>query len=278
MLMPEVKSASETAASISYIFSLPPLSFCTLCQSSITLLCTPTDWLAMAPCPFLDLPLELRERIYTYLLTQDQPICLQHIVTYPRLAKVNRQIRNESLDIFFRHNVFNINNLAGPLHSVQQLSHSLTFIGQRNITRLRYLRLTWHTHSDEHKMCLLCAQPTYVGRQMAWSPLDSCLFWSRHVLRQADTMTCNISVVASEPWLLCQIEGSNHKVCEMTVPDLQHTMERDIQQSLIGLLSDRPDGKKVLNHELLAKLTEVWQLHAGKLLSQNESTITGRQE
>jgi len=60
------------------------------------------------PFPFLVLPAELRNQIYSYLLVSTQRVELYNDLKIPLLARVSSQVRRESLEVFFGYNTLHV--------------------------------------------------------------------------------------------------------------------------------------------------------------------------
>ncbi|KAK5714263.1 hypothetical protein LTR17_017269 [Elasticomyces elasticus] len=86
----------------------------------------------MGPCPLLDLAAELRNQIFALAVVEPEP---QHLFRLesaadglkasfqqPALARVNRQIRSETLPIFYGQNVFRLDEDLPPATSGAQRS------------------------------------------------------------------------------------------------------------------------------------------------------------
>ena len=87
------------------------------------------------PSRLLNLPSELRCRIYSFLnVVEDQPLFTHLLTRKPRASKIYRLMREEVLNIIYCRNRFVVSNQLG-------LQNALTSIGPVNIYRIRCLRL-----------------------------------------------------------------------------------------------------------------------------------------
>lgn len=116
------------------------------------------------PKGFLDLPRELRDEIYEYLVVKptntitmlENHNCFQNEISaaQPAISRVNRQIRLESLPMFYKRNVF-----MAELSNFYDLSIAknwLEAIGNFNATCLRRLALCgWTKVAFGHQKCRL---------------------------------------------------------------------------------------------------------------------------
>lgn len=106
------------------------------------------------PRGFLDLPQELRDEIYQYVLIKDHAVitllsnedCKSQIsAAQPPICYVSKQIRSEALPIFYRSN-----NFAAELaddEDLETLQNWFATIGKQNVKDLRVLSLSACTTS-----------------------------------------------------------------------------------------------------------------------------------
>ena len=90
------------------------------------------------PCRFLDLPAELRNRIYRLTLLETQKIVISdhHKAKEPGLLSACRQIRQETLTLYYHENVFNI---LIENHDSTTLQHWISGSKNRPMSNFYYL-------------------------------------------------------------------------------------------------------------------------------------------
>lgn len=106
-------------------------------------------------CRLLDLPAELRDTIFEYALTADKPLVSFRLDNYqresyqeatqPPLTRVNRQIRQESLPIFYQNNYVVLHAEAPKIDDTQrwlECIESKIALIQRMSFWIRYVTLT----------------------------------------------------------------------------------------------------------------------------------------
>ena len=99
----------------------------------------------MAKVTFLDLPAELRNRIYDLVLPTEHTLTIRHVFTMPdftaklcgvlepTISAANTQIRSETLSVFYGKNTF-------YSFSVFRTLEYLTILGPQRVVMLRDLR------------------------------------------------------------------------------------------------------------------------------------------
>lgn len=116
------------------------------------------------PKGFLDLPREIRDEIYEYLVVKptntitmlENHNCFQNEVSaaQPAISRVNRQIRLESLPMFYKRNVFMAE--LSNFYDLIIAKSWLDAIGDRNAMWLRRLALCgWTKVALGHQKCRL---------------------------------------------------------------------------------------------------------------------------
>ena len=219
----------------------------------------------------LDLPPELRVRIYSYILVCSTPLSVtawqnqaldppepyqykmttisapglntRHRTDLPALCLVDRQLRQECQDVFFGKNRFCISSSFCWLWS---LSHE-------NVSRIRRIRLEYDVRQCFWASCRInTALPDY-------------------------SVTCDITLIRREPWYTldtsciidCYRAGGlaklKDKMDDVLCPTLDNTTE------------------PAFNYTYLVKLLEFWQLWSKELLKFNyeqlrKSNMKARQD
>ncbi|KAK5699495.1 hypothetical protein LTR97_005623 [Elasticomyces elasticus] len=115
---------------------------------------------SVKPFRLLDLPRELRDAIYSYTTVADDHLLLsgpcKHedwpTAVQPAITRVNRQVSQESLPIFYGDNTFEAHMTAFDFGYF--LSH-MQIIGSRNLTCIR--PITFSCTAGNHEMSLVCA-------------------------------------------------------------------------------------------------------------------------
>lgn len=107
----------------------------------------------------LELPKELRDHIFSYILIKPQNTitmlsnshCFQSEVSasQPTISKVNKQLRAETLPIFYSSNTF-LAELSDP-EDLTTAKNWLAALGDRNIRHLRHLILSGWTNIEHHE-------------------------------------------------------------------------------------------------------------------------------
>ncbi|KAK5686568.1 hypothetical protein LTS10_002688 [Elasticomyces elasticus] len=115
---------------------------------------------SVKPFRLLDLPRELRDAIYSYATVVDEHLLLsgpcKHedwpTAVQPAITRVNRQVRQESLPIFYGDNTFEAHMTAFDFGYF--LSH-MQIIGSRNLTCIRHI--TFSCTAGNNEVSMVCA-------------------------------------------------------------------------------------------------------------------------
>ncbi|TKA66663.1 hypothetical protein B0A55_09028 [Friedmanniomyces simplex] len=130
--------------------------------------------------PFLDLPRELRDQIYRFALLSPEPIIIsRHCEFQPGLLRTNRQLRNETLEIWFTENELQleIHDLDLPLLvRFRQLLAKYRAPGVQNVVCRWRGECVWANvvkglrmlHGDPGLLEIFPRSPSLLGQERVW--------------------------------------------------------------------------------------------------------------
>ncbi|TKA79879.1 hypothetical protein B0A55_03662 [Friedmanniomyces simplex] len=208
----------------------------------------------------LDLPPELRERIFIALLVDGAPTSLQHRFTEPEISKVCRLLRVESLGVFYYDSTFCIDNNGGHVQALQKLNSTLDRLRPSNLAGIRHLRLDWNTRCQGNSP--VCFYIETVPNAHSCHNMDS--GWSAPLYMVA----CYLTLTTQEPWVKLSVGFHDNALSNMIAKPLYEKMTEILVPTLAGPL---PAGqrRKQLTSTYLVRLVEVWQHVASRLLAEN---------
>lgn len=147
---------------------------------------------------FLDLPGELRNEIYELCTKCETPVAMQLMhgsddeditiitrLSHPQIAQVNKQLRRESLDIFYSVNTFRTTVNLVVTHDLVALSQYLERVGEENCRPIKSIQVSlyrWEFVSLEAMTAWVLFQskpPGCLPKQTAFTFHDSNLVQPR---------------------------------------------------------------------------------------------------
>lgn len=212
---------------------------------------------------FLDLPPELRDRIYTQLLVFDQPTTIHHCSHRHPITQTNRQLRRESLEIYYSRNCFYITNRGQP-GPLKRLQTTLKLIGPVNLAHIRRIRLDYnlwypelaqngHRRAHVHPCRPQCAAGTPLRKQ--------------HRALCADyIVACSITLIPRAPWFEMTMDGTHGSIflrdgaMRDARPELHRRMDELLRSTLFGPFPGQMRVK--MHYDYLINMTLMWQFWA----------------
>ncbi|KAK3112658.1 hypothetical protein LTR53_010828 [Teratosphaeriaceae sp. CCFEE 6253] len=236
---------------------------------------------------FLDLPYELRERIYFDCLVQAEHISLQEDTAVPAIARVSRVVREESLNVYYSNSTFVISTHWAAAETPQLLRDSLRNLGHHHVERIRRLRLELKGYcrfqGRPRNYCQQAHGPLCCPRHIGFACFSNeqhrdswhaCWLINRYrglkvsCVAPVFRIACCITFVPHEPWAQISIQCASFEASETFDADTAAVLQRKMREVLLPSLQGSLPAEhrwKQLNAAYLVQMASLWKVWASRV-------------